>query len=356
MTNNLLSKSQKVTILLVLLSTLILLPSFLLLMASSWSNDDYLLAKLFQLFGLQGLSDRVFKASPRFLSEIVLYIYYHFVLLFKNPFTGFFLLTIWLGLILSLFISFKSIISQFSRISIEHKNPQIIEIFKVKTTKISKLIELDFLVALLLSLILFCYFIYAEKPVTMYYAPAVAAPYLLTLSGIILGNNFLLTKADNSQISWGEFVSFTVISLMTSSSWEIGVVYQLVLNIFLLLIFLLITFKSQLNYLPFYRINRLGKIKLSMGIFISSALSLYVISLIKTYRVGSIEVKTSLESALMGNWTNSFIASLKQFTQEILFLNSPAWETSSSWHSFSYSIFCKFGLLLIILLSLIKVK
>ena len=349
------NKYKKVILLLVCISILILLPSFLLLMASSWSNDDYLLAKLFQLFKLNSLSWRL-KASPRFLSEIVLYIYYHFVSLFKQPFTGFFLLTLWLGLILSLFVSFKNILHKFSGVLINNQSLRKTELFKFKITTIYQFFKLDFLVSLLLSLILFCYFIYVEKPVTMYYAPAVAAPYLLTLSGIILSINFLLTKADNSQISWGECISFTLISLMVSASWEIGAVYQLILNICLLSILLLTRFKSRFNYLPFGGINVFSKIKLLIGIIISSTLSLYVIILIKTYRIGSIEVNSSLESASMGNWTNSFMASLDRFSQEILFLNNPAWETSNSWYSFSYSTFYKLGFLLIILLVFFKIK
>ncbi|MDJ0647918.1 MAG: hypothetical protein QNJ60_04360 [Xenococcaceae cyanobacterium MO_188.B19] len=356
MINNLLIKFKKVTVLLVLINTIILIPSFLLLMASSWSNDDYGLAKLFQVFGLQGLSWRVLYGSPRFLSETVLYIYYHLVSLFKQPFTGFFVFTLWLGLILSLFISSKNIVYKFSEILINSQTLQKNELFKIKISKDSKFLKLDFLVPLLLSLIIFCYFIYVEKPVTMYYAPAVAAPYLLTLSGIILSINFLLTKADNSQFSWLEFVSFTLISLMVSASWEIGAVYQLVLNTCLLSIFLLTTFKPRLKYVPFGAINVFSKIKLFIGILISSALSLYVIVLIKTYRVGSVEVNSSFESALTGNWKNSFIASLARFIKEILFLNSNALEITNYWHSFLYATFCKLGLLLVFLLIFFRIK
>lgn len=356
MTNNSLSKFKKITVLLIIISTLTLLPSFLLLMASSWSNDDYLLAKLFQLFGLEGLSDRVFKASPRFLSEGVLYVYYHLVPLFDRPFTGVFLLVLWLGLILCLFISLKSIINKFSTVLINNQNLQRTKLYKIQIPTISQLLKLNFLLPLLLSLILFCYFIYIEKPVTMYYAPAVAAPYLLTLSGIILSINFLLTKADNSKISWVEFVSFSLISLIVAASWEIGAVYQLLLNTCLLLILLLTTFKPQSKYLPFGGINIFSKIKLFIGIIISSALSLYVIVLIKTYRVGSIEVNTSLESTVIGNWTNSFIASLARFGKEILFLNSTAWEINNYWHSLLYAIFCKLGFLLIFILIFFRIK
>ncbi len=356
MTNNLLSKFRKITVLLIIINTVILLPSFFLLMASSWSNDDYLLAKLFQLFGLQGLSDRVFKASPRFLSEGILYIYYHLVPLLNRPLTGLFLLILWLGLILSLFILFKTIVYNFSGSKLDNKNYKKNKLSENKTIKNIQFIKLELLLALLLSLILFCYFIYIERPVTMYYVPAVAAPYLLTLSGIILSINFLLTKADNSKISWVEFVSFTLISLMISSSWEIGSVYQLVLNTCLLSIFLLTTFKPRLKYIPLGGINVLSKIKLFIGILISSALSLYVIVLIKTYRVGSIEVNSSLESTVMGNWTNSCISSLARFSQEILFLNSPAWETTNSWNSFFYAISCKLGLLLILLIIFFKIQ
>lgn len=357
MTNNLLNKSRKIFILLILFSAFILFPSFLLLMGSSWSNDDYGLAKLFQSSGLQGLSSRVFYASPRFLSEAVLYIYYYLVYFLKKPFTGLFILTLWLSLILFLFINFKTIIHQFSRLLTDHQNSQKNEeILNNKISRIDQLIDLKLLVSLLLSLILFGYFIYVERPVTMYYAPAVAAPYILTLSAIILSINFLLTKADNTNVSWLEFLYFTVISLMVSASWEIGAVYQLILNICLFLILLLTNFKFLSNYLPFSLINLLSKIKLAIAIILSSALSLYVIFLIKTYRVGFVEVNSSLESSSIGNWNNSLIQSLTRFGKEILFLNSPAWEVTNSWWDLSYSLVCKLGLLLIILLILSRLE
>lgn len=352
--NNNPNKNIKAIILLILLSTIILLPSFLLLIASSWSNDDYLLAKLFQLLGLEGLSSRVFVASPRFLSETILYLYYHLVAFVKKPFTGVFLLILWLCLILSLFISFKTIIDKFSRVLADNNTVKKSGL-EAKTSQPNKSTKLKLLISLLLSLILFCYFIYAERPVTMYYAPAVAAPYLLTLSGIILSINFLLTKADNKYISWVEFFSFTIISLMVASSWEIGAVYQLVLNICLLLILLLNSFKSLFKYLPFSRINWLSKIKIFIAIFFSSALSLYVIFLINTYRIASVELNSSLESTSMGNWKNSFIASINRIGQEILFINNSG-TISNAWQSFSYSIICKLGILLIIILLLLRIN
>mgnify|MGYP001544870194 CR=1 FL=1 len=107
-------KSRKTIFGLSLALVFVLTPSFVLLIASSWSNDDYGLAKLFQTSGLDGLASRVFFGSPRFLSESVLYIYYHLIVFFQRPFTGIFLLTLWLLLILSLLISLKNIINEFS--------------------------------------------------------------------------------------------------------------------------------------------------------------------------------------------------------------------------------------------------
>ena len=176
MANNLLDKPRKVTVLLLLVSASILIPSFLLLIASSWCGDDYEIARLYQLNGLNGLSERIFAWSPRFFSEIILYLYYNSVPWLGKPFTGGMLLIIWLLLLGSIFILVQDIIKKNSSL-LQQEKPTTIN------TEINKIdnIYLQVLLPLLITLIIFSYLLYAEKPNTIFYWNNETLPYPILL-------------------------------------------------------------------------------------------------------------------------------------------------------------------------------
>ena len=121
MANNLLNKPRKITVLLLFAGSVTLIPAFLLLIASSWCGDDYDIATLYQVNGWNGLSERIFAWSPRFFSEIILYLYYNSVPWLGKPFTGGMLLIIWLLLLGSIFILVQDIIKKNSSLLQQEK-------------------------------------------------------------------------------------------------------------------------------------------------------------------------------------------------------------------------------------------
>lgn len=337
MTNNLLKKSRKVTLLLVLASSLILLPSFLLLMASSWNSDDYFIAKLYQDQGLNGLFQRMFTWSPRFFSEIILYLYYKSVPFMGKPFTGGMLFILWLFLMSSIFIFIQettkkhSLLIEDKKINLDQEN-----------------IYLKLLFPLLITLILLTYFLTSQNPSEMFYVIASSTAYILTLAGIIFNLNFFINQSDSQRISNGYIFYLIIFGIITSSSWEMGAIYQLFFSSCLFLMLLLTTFSTKFNYLPFSNLDKFNRWKLSIANLIPFCLSLYILFLLKSNRVGTVEAN-NIESPFTGNFQASLITSFLEFFKEIFFLNKPAWETNLDFYSFTYSVVYKLGLLFLLI-------
>lgn len=344
MTDNLLKKDRKVSLLLILASSLILLPSFLLLMASSWNSDDYFIAKLYQVDGLNGLSQRVFTWSPRFFSETILYSYYKLVHFFGKPFTGGMLFILWLFLISSIFIFIKETAQKHSLLISDEK-------FNFNQENVYLKISLP----LLATLILVIYFLFSQNPSEMFYVIAASTAYILTLGGIIFNINFFINQSNSFSISKVYIFYLIIFGIITSSSWEMGAIYQLFLCICLFLMLLLTTFSTKFNYLPFSSLDKFNRWKLSIANLIPFCLSLYVIFLLKNHRVGTAEAN-NFESPLTGNFKASLTTSLLEFFKEIFFLNKPAWETHLDFYSFTYSLVYKLGLLLLLIALFYQVK
>ncbi|VEP13664.1 conserved membrane hypothetical protein [Hyella patelloides LEGE 07179] len=353
MVNNLLNKPRKVTVLLIFASALILLPSFLLLMASSWNTDDYLIAELYQVNGFNGLSERIFTWSPRFFSEIILYLYYNAVPWLGKPFTGGMILIIWLFLISSIFIFVRNIINNNS-LCLQDK---IFFLDRTKTNNKAENIYLQLLSPLLITLIFLAYLLDSQRPSTMFYLVVVSAAYVSTLAGIIFNLNFFINQSNTQSIAIVDLLQLIIFGIITSSSWEMGAIYQVCFSGSLFLLLLLTTFSTQFNYLPFSGLNKFNRWKLLIANLIPFSLSLYVLFLLQSNRVGAVEAN-NIKSLLTGNFTASFSTAVVQFFREIFFLNNPAWESHIDVYSFTYSLIYKLGflLLLIILLYQVKVK
>lgn len=339
MIDNLLKKNRRVTLPLILVSGLILVPSFLLLMTSSWNNDDYFVSKLYQVEGLHGLSNRILTWSPRFFSEIILYLYYNFVPLLRKPFTGMMILIIWFFLLSSIFIFTRDTINKNS-LFLQNTEKNLPE------SKIDK-IYLKVLLPLLLTLTFFIYLLYSQGPSAMFYLVVVSVAYVSTLAGIIFNLNFFINKSNSKNITIKNLLLFIIFGIITSSSWEMGAIYQIFLSIFIFLFLLLNSLSNKFNYLPFSGLDKFNRWKLSIANLIPFSISLYVLYLLQSNRVGAVE-GNNFESPITGNFKASLITSVLEFFREIFFLNKPAWETQTDFYSFTYSVIYKLGFLLLL--------
>ncbi|WP_330203916.1 hypothetical protein [Cyanobacterium sp. Dongsha4] len=328
-------KSEKVILLLTLTSGCILIPSFILLIASSWGIDDYFIAKLYQTENFHGLFNRIFFWSPRFFSEIVLYIYYRLVPFLGKPLTGGVNLITWLFLISSIFLFIRETLKQHSLVQQD--------------------VYVKLLIPLLVTFILLIYFLFSQNPGEMFYVTVVSSAYILTLGGIIFNLNFFINQSNSQHISRPYIFYLIIFGIITSSSWEMGAIYQLFFSTCLFLMLLLTTFSTKFNYLPFFHLDKFNRWKLSIANLIPFCLSLYILFLLKSHRTGTVEV-IYIESTLRGNFQASMITSLWQFFQEIFFLNQPAWKTNLDFYSFSYSVVYKLGLLLLLIILFYQVK
>ena len=349
-----LNKHIKITIILIFSCLLILLPSFLLLLATSWTGDDYLFAKQFQVNGLQGLYDKIFNWSPKFFCEIITYLYYnHAVPWLGKPFTGVMILITWLFLISSLFIFTQNTVIKNSLLLQNTKEHSA----ETKTKNKAEHIYLKILLPLLITLILFTYFLYCYPPREMYYVVVISVVYLSTLAGISFSLNFFINHANSTSISKSNMFQFILFSVITLSSYEMGMIYQLFFSSCLFLLLLLTSFSTKLsNYLPFSSLDKFNRWKLSIANLIPFSLSLYFLYLLKSARLTGIE-GYSFASPLAGNFKASFIASLIQFCKELFFLDIPIMEnTNTDFYFFSYSVVYKLGFLLLMTILFCQVK
>ena len=344
MINNLLNNPRKITILLIFTSALILFPSFLLLMASSWNSDDYFIAKVYQVHGVEGLFERIFSWSPRFFSEIILYLYYNAVPGLGKPFTGVMILIIWLFLISSIFIFARDLIKKNSLLL---DNP--------KTKNKSKNLYFKNILPLLITLIFLIYLLYSQRPSSMFYLVVVSTAYVSTLAGIIFNLNFFINESNAQNITIINILQLIIFGLITSCSWEMGAIYQLCFSSIIFLLLLLNTLSTKFQYLAFSSLDKLNRWKLSIANLIPFALSLYVLFLLQSNRVGALE-ENNFESPLTGNFSASLIAAVFQFFKEIFFLNSPAWKSYIDFYSFTYSLVYKLGFLLLLTILLYQAK
>ena len=351
MINNSLKKFGKVNILILFASILILIPPFLLLIAASWNSDDYFIAKLYQTQGLYGLSERILTWSPRFFSEIILYLYYNTVPRLGKSFTGGMILVIWLLLIGSVFIFIRDILKKNSLL-LQHKKENLANT-KIKNK--AENIYLQLFSPLLITLIFFIYLLFSTRPGQMFYVVAVSASYVSALAGIILNLNFFMKQSDSQSIARHNIFNLIIFGIITSSSWEIGAIYQVIFSSLLFLLLLLNIFFSNLYYLPFSCMNNFDKWKLSIANLIPFSLSLYILFILKSVRVGSAEVD-NLNYPLTGDLRNSLIASVLRFFKELFFLNNPAGSIHTDFFSFSYSITYKLGFLLLLTILFYQLK
>lgn len=354
MLNNKLNKYKKITLLLIFISAVTLLPCFILLLASSWNSDDYYVAQLYQVEGLHGLLHRIFTWSPRFFSEIILYLYYNSVNWLGKPFAWGMILITWLFLISSIFI--------FTRTTIRNNSLYLCD--KQKRSAITKdrnqaeNIYIKMLLPLLITMILFIYFLYnkATNPNGMYYLVAVSVAYIPTLAGIIFNLNFFINQANSSNISNGNIFQFILLGMITSSSWEMGTVHQLFFSSCLFLLLLLTSFSKKVNYLPFSRLIKSDRWKLSIANLIPFIFSLYILFILQSSRLNIIE-NSSVGSPLARNFNSSFINAFVQFFKELFFVSVPAWENHNTYfYLFTYSFLYKFGFLLLLTILFYQVK
>ena len=186
MLNNLRSQPRNVTFLLIFVSAIILLPSFLLLMASSWNSDDYFVAKLYQVQGLNGFS------------EIILYLYYNAVSWLGKPFTGGIILIFWLLLLSSIFIFIKDTIKKNS-LFLQNQEGNNLASTNIKNKEINLYLQIWF--PLVITLIFFIYLLYSQRPNAMFYVVVVSVAYVSTLAGIIFNLNFFINQSNSHTIA-----------------------------------------------------------------------------------------------------------------------------------------------------------
>lgn len=337
----------KTEILLIFASTITIVPAFLLLITSSWSDDDYHIAKMYQ-YGLDELFERIYTWSPRFFSEIVLYLYYNAVPVLGKPMTGAMLLIIWLFLICSIFIFTKDAIEKNS-LYLQQKSINLDN----KIDFSAENIYLQFLLPLLITLILLTYLFYAQRPNTMFYLVVVSAAYVSALAGIILNINFLLGQGSSTNINTAQLLKLIVFGTITASAWEIGAIFQLLFSSCIFLLLLLSAFTKQVRYLPFSSLNKINRWKLAFTNLIPFLISIYILFLLLSNRASSGEKVEDFSSPLVGNFKASFIAAILQFLKELFFFSNSG-KFEFTFFSFSYALILKLSLLVILIVLLYR--
>ena len=330
-------KKLTLAIILIFICLIVLLPSITLLGLSSWQIDDYYQASLYRNDGLLAFWQRLYWWSPRPLSDSILYIYYGIVGYTRKPFVGIFLAILWMVFGVSLYISLKNIIQ--STTCYLDQDIKVIN-YNYKKIENSNIFYYKIVIPLLLSLLLFIYFLFVEKPSEIFYWPAGAAPYLLSASGIILTTSTLIKISNSKHISYFETFSLVTFTILTAFSSEVGAVYSLLLSLCLLTIIVSCCIKYIPVNWPILTWKQSNTMKLAIASSISFALSSTVLFFLKTSRVGKAELN-SLASPITGNIKSSFILATERIINETFF---------------SYSFACKLALLLLVILLGIQAK
>ncbi len=185
----------------------------------------------------------------------------------------------------------------------------------------------------------------------MYYLVVVSVAYLPTLAGIILNLNFFINQANSSNISKGNIFQLILFGVITSSSWEMGTVYQLFFSSCLFLLLLLSIFSTKFNYLAFSRLTKSDRWKLSIANLIPFAFSLYILFLLQASRLTIVE-DSSVASPLARDFNASFIATILQFFKELFFGGG----NNISFYDFTYSLIYKLGFLLLLMIFFYQAK
>ncbi len=342
-------KKITLAILFIAICFIIIIPSIILLGASSWSLDEYGQAAFYRNGGLVSLWQRLLGWSPRSLSDSILYIYYRIVNHIKMPFAEIFLGILWVLFGSSIYIGLRNIIKNNTDYLDPDKN------YKYTRNTKSFRFYLEIIIPVLLSLFLFIYFLFIAKPTEIFYWPAAAAAYLLSASGIILGLCTLIKVSNSSHVSYAEAFSLVVLAIITAFSSEVGALYQLLASICLLTILILFRIKYSPLNLSALTWDKLSNIKLFGASLTSFVLSSTVLFLLKNSRVGTPELN-SLSSPITGNIKSSVILAIKQTLKETFLLNNTSFKVDSFFASFSYSLVCKLALLLLVILFFIQAK
>ena len=349
-------KKNTSIIILIAICFIILIPSIVLLKASSWYGDEYQQAWNYTNGGLDALWSRFLEWSPRPLSDSILYIYYGIVERTKEPLIGTFLGILWLFFGSSLYIGIRNIIkSNTDYLKLDKNNFKFFSQDKEDKKKSNLFLDSE-LICLLLTLFLFIYFFFIEKPTEIFYWPAGAAPYLLSASGVILGLSTLIKVSTDSYVSYLQTTSLVIFAIITAFSSEVGALYQLIVSLFLLSILILSRVKkyNPLNRSVFIW-NKQSTIKLFIAASTSLLLSSIILFSLKNSRVGKAELN-SLSSPITGNIKSSLILAVKDFLKETFLLNNISLKIDSFTTSFSYSLVCNLGLLLLVILLTIRAK
>lgn len=304
-------------------------------MASSWGIDDYFIAKLYQTENFHGLSNRIFFWSPRFFSEIVLYVYYRLVPFLGKPLTGGINLITWLFLISSIFLFIKETLKKHSLVRQD--------------------VYIKLLIPLFITFVLLNYFLLSQNPGSMFYESVISVPYVSTLAGIIFNLNFFINQSNSISISRFYLLYLIIFGVITSSSWEMGAIYQLLFSTCLFFSLILTTISTRFYDLPFHSLHTFSRWTLSIANLIPFSLSLYILFLLKSNRLEVVEL-AQIESPLKGNFQNSLSSSFIQFFREIFFLNDVSGEAQVNFFSFTYSIFYKLAFLLLLILIFYRVQ
>lgn len=327
-----------------------------MLKSSSWLSDEYQQAFNYRNGELDALWSRFLKWSPRPLSDSILYIYYGIVERTKEPYTGTFLGILWLFFGFSIYKSIRNIIiSNTDDLKPDGNNFQFIS--QDKESKKKSNLSLDYeLPCLLLSLFLFIYFLFIQKPTEIFYWPAGAAAYLLSASGVILGLFTLIKVSTSNYVSCLQTISLVIFAMITAFSSEVGALYQFIVSIFLLSILMLSRVKKY-NFLnlSIFIWEKQNTIKLFIAASTSLVFSSIILFSLSNSRVGKGELR-SLLSPVTGNIKSSLFLAIKHFLKETLLLNNISLKSDSFFSSFSYSLACILGLLLLVILLTIRAK
>ncbi len=327
----------------ILICAIILFPSIFLTNFSSWSSDEYVQAsEIYRNMGLLGLWQRLSGWSPRPLSDSVLFIYYRIVDNTKQLWVGKFLYILWGLLFFSLFTGFKSLFINTT----DEKARKTDEGIQIER---SNNIYIKFILPLLLSSVVFIYFLFIEKPSQIFYWPAGAAPYILTLAAIVLTICHLLIISNNDRISNLDALNLVFFGILAAWSSEVGAVYTILLSLGIMLLLIAFNIKFVNKLLPLPPWNKSSKIKVITAISTLLTLSFVVIFILKKNRIGTPELN-SVSSSIDGNLNASFLAALKRIISETFLLNNTSFVINSTLLSLFYALFIKISLLLVIIL------
>jgi hypothetical protein len=295
---------------LILACLILLTPSFILLFAASWLGDEYFQAHLITTAGWEAFRQRLVGWSPRPFSDGILSVYYLTVAAFKNPLVELFLFLIWLTLLMGMFFSLRETTKKYSQLLESLPQPESTNLY------------INLIFPLLITLILFVYFISIEKPSEIFFWPAGAAPYIFSLLGIFIIFNQSINLAESERITYGNVFILIIFAFIVAFSSESGAIYQFIYSSILLFILVLSRSKKYFPFLPFSQLNWSNFSKLGFSLITALAASSLVLFMIKNSRVGKPEMN-SLQSPITGKLTDSFVLALGRFLQELFSLDDP---------------------------------